>query len=131
MKNKIFKALKGIFSIGISVTLIGCSTSSSSTSEQVESSEQIVITMWHYYNNNLKDILDRQIQQFNETIGKEKNIIVDAYAYPSVQSLPEAIMASVTNEIGASEMPDIFYAYADNALALDALGLVAFCNLTV
>ncbi|OOB80066.1 MAG: hypothetical protein BEN19_06900 [Epulopiscium sp. Nuni2H_MBin003] len=133
MSKKFSKILTSVLVICISVNFTACSSSSTPSSPDSPSnvdapSEQILLTMWHYYNNNIKDILDSQIQEFNETIGKEKNIIVDAYAYPSIQSLPEAVLASATNEIGAADMPDIFYAYADNALALDELGIVANLN---
>jgi|GEM_PF-28972 len=61
---------------------------------------------------------------FNETVGKEKGIIVEAYSQGSVNELEASVMQSAEGKIGAAAMPNIFSAYADTAYALDKLGLV-------
>ena len=61
---------------------------------------------------------------FNETVGKEKGIIVEAYSQGSVNELEASVMQSAEGKVGAAAMPNIFSAYADTAYALDKLGLV-------
>ncbi len=88
-------------------------------------SQPVKLTLWHYYNGAAKDTLDVLVQEFNETEGTEKNIIIDAYSYSSVSSLAEAVIASANGDLGAAELPDIFASYSDNALTLDNLGVLA------
>lgn len=130
LKNfKNTRMIVGMISLMSIMGLSGCSSSSDNTKESVEiantTSEKINLTMWHYYNGSTKDTLDNMITEFNETVGTEKNIFVDAYSYGSVNDLATALVASANKEIGMENMPNIFAAYADTALLLDDIGVVA------
>ncbi|MEG2000196.1 MAG: extracellular solute-binding protein [Evtepia sp.] len=83
------------------------------------------ITLWHYYNADIKAQFDALVQNFNETVGKEKGIMVDAYSLGGVNELSDAVYAAANKDIGSKEMPNIFSAYSDSALRIDALGAVA------
>lgn len=85
----------------------------------------VTLTLWHYYNGTNKDTFDALVQTFNETIGKEKGILVDAHAYSGVNELSDAVFASANKEVGSSPLPDIFAAYSDNVYRLHQLSLVA------
>ncbi|MFI3231460.1 MAG: extracellular solute-binding protein [bacterium] len=117
--------------IGCAFSLNGCNTETSqglSTNSNVnanENSEKVVLTMWHYYNGNTKDMLDNMIKEFNETVGAEKNIQVDAYSFSRVSDLASALISSANKEVGVDDMPDIFSAYSDTALVLNDMGILA------
>lgn len=87
--------------------------------------EPVTLTLWHYYNDDIKASFDTLVQEFNETVGAEKGIIVDAYSQGGVNELADALYASANGDIGANAMPDIFAAYSDSAYRLDKLGVVA------
>lgn len=116
------KALLSIIALISGITLSGCGTSDSSGKE---SSEKVTLTLWHYYNGSTKDMLDGMITEFNETVGAEKNIVIDAYSHSSVSDLASALVSSANKEVGVEDMPDIFSAYSDTGLLLDNLGVVA------
>ncbi len=85
----------------------------------------ITITLWHYYSSGTKDIFDDLISEYNETIGVENGVLIDAYSYSGVAELAEAVYNSANGEIGADDMPGIFASYSDDAFSIDTLGMVA------
>lgn len=117
------KGFLGTIILASTLLLNGCASGINVNSN--ESSEKTVLTMWHYYNGSTKDMLDSIIKEFNETIGVEKNIMIDAYSHSGVSDLASSVIASAKKEVGVNEMPDIFAAYADTALVLDELGVLS------
>ena len=80
-----------------------------------------VITLWHAYNAFAKAEFDRCVDRFNDTVGKEKGIIVDAYGFGSSAELDEALYDSANEIIGAEPLPNLFTAYPDSARRLDEI----------
>lgn len=87
--------------------------------------ELITVTLWHYYDGKIKTQFDNMVQEFNETTGKEKGILVDAYSKGGVNQLADAVLAAANEDVGANKMPNIFAAYSDSVYRLDKLGVVA------
>ncbi|MDO4554864.1 MAG: extracellular solute-binding protein [Lachnospiraceae bacterium] len=85
----------------------------------------ITITLWHYYNGAQQTAFDEMTEEFNETVGREKGIYVETYAQGDVYELQQVVMDAADKKAGASEMPDIFSAYADTAYEVNERGLVA------
>ncbi len=83
------------------------------------------ITIWHYYNGAQQVAFDELVNEFNETVGKEKGIFVKGYSQGNVNELEDAVMASMNEEVGSEEMPNIFSAYADAAYTVDKRGKLA------
>lgn len=82
------------------------------------------IEIWHYYNGAQKVVFDQMVMEFNETVGMEKGIIVEAFGQGSINDLRVKIMDSVNKKVGAKEIPNMVTAYGDTAYAMDELGLV-------
>ncbi|MDR0937360.1 MAG: extracellular solute-binding protein [Oscillospiraceae bacterium] len=85
----------------------------------------VVITVWHYYNGTVLDAFDALVQRFNETVGMDKGIIVEGYAYGSVSELENNVIASVNKEVGSAALPNVFASYADTAYAAEKVGILA------
>ena len=85
----------------------------------------VAITIWHYYSGIQKDAFDKIVAEFNDSIGREKGIIVDPISQGGVNELADKLFATAKGEPGAGDMPDVFGAYSDTAYDLDALGMVA------
>ncbi|MBT9779459.1 extracellular solute-binding protein [Clostridium sp. MCC353] len=98
--------------------LTGCSKQETAL---LNPNEPVVITLWHAYNAYAKAVFDKQVQLFNETVGLEQGIVVDAYGYGTSEELDEALYNSANRMIGASPMPDLFTAYPDSAYRLDQI----------
>lgn len=85
----------------------------------------VTIEVWNYYNGDQLTAFDGLVKEFNDTVGKEKGIIVKSSSQGSVNDLETNVMASLKGEVGAAEVPNIFMAYADTAYAADQLGGIA------
>lgn len=80
------------------------------------------ITVWTYYNGDQLSAFDGMVEEFNETVGAQKGIIVKSVSQGSVNDLETNVLAAVQGEVGADEVPNIFMAYADTAYAVDQMG---------
>lgn len=78
-----------------------------------------VLTLWHAYNAVAKTEFDSLIQEFNETVGTDEGILIDARGYGSSEELEEALYASANHVIGSDPLPNVFTSYPDNAYRLD------------
>ncbi len=85
----------------------------------------VSIIIWHYYNGVQQTQFDEMVAEFNNTVGVEKGIIVEAISKNSINELADSIRASAEKEPGAEDMPDIFATYAETAYIIDELGYVA------
>lgn len=108
------------------VGLSGCGkTASQGGTQQGAKGDPTAITVWHYYNGAQLKVFDELVQEFNDTVGGEKGIVVTARSYGSVNDLSDKVMEAIGEKVGAEEVPDIFSAYADTVYAVNSLGKVA------
>lgn len=82
------------------------------------------IQIWHYYNGQQKMVFDKLVKEFNDTIGAEKGIIVEAFSQGNVVDLSEKVLDSANKKVGSEDVPNIFAAYSDTAYEMDKLGLL-------
>ncbi|OCS89250.1 extracellular solute-binding protein [Caryophanon latum] len=115
------------------VALFACVIFLQGCSEKVDDdpldpNNPISITLWHYYSGNTKIKFDQLVETFNETVGIEKGILVDAQSQGDISRLETAVYDAANNKIGAQRLPDIFASYPDNAYRVS--NSVAFVDLT-
>lgn len=103
--------------------LTGCSGSSAAV--RLDPKNPVSLEIWHYYNGPQKTAFDELVTEFNDTVGREQGIVVEAFSQGSISELIEAVLAAANHEVGAGSIPAIFAAYADTAYQVDQLGLVA------
>lgn len=115
--------------VGLAMLLVlsGCGTvkDQDSAEKKVSSEEPVKITVWNYYNGQQLNAFDELVDEFNETVGAEKGIKVEGHSLGNVNDLEQSVLDAVNQKVGASEVPNIFAAYADTAYAVDQLGYVA------
>lgn len=115
-------ALSIIFSAAVLLT--ACSSQETS-GLSVESPTNI--TIWHYYNGSLAVAFDELAAEFNNTVGRENGIVVQAESMSTVAGLENALWDAASQKVGAAKMPNIFQCYQDTALALgETVPLVDF-----
>ncbi len=85
----------------------------------------VMVTVWNYYNGAQKEKFDGLVQQFNETLGREENIIVEAVSKGAIDELVQNVKDSVSSKVGAEPLPVICASYADTAFELNEMGLLA------
>lgn len=82
------------------------------------------ITVWNYYSGDLLSSFNALVDQFNATVGKEKNIVVESFNQGSVTDLEANVLAAAQGKVGAAALPNLYSGYADMAYDLDLLGEV-------
>ncbi|MEG1633372.1 MAG: extracellular solute-binding protein [Oscillospiraceae bacterium] len=105
--------------------LSGCGSSGLPEGVSLDPKKPVSLRLWHYYNGPQKQALDDMVAEFNDTVGSEKGIVVEAFGHGSIADLTEQVLAAAEKKVGAEEIPEIFSAYADTAQQLDRIGIVA------
>lgn len=135
MKNKGLKL--GLLTTLCMGVLIGCSqtesdsgstgssTNSSSVSTSIGSSEEITLTLWHYYGDFVENQLKTIVDEFNRSVGAEEKITVKLVGKPTVSQLEIEVSEASQGVVYAEEMPDLFLAYSDKVLELQQQDVVA------
>lgn len=102
--------------------LFGCGNSNSGKKYGLDPKEPTTVTIWHYYNGVQQENFDNAVIEFNETVGREQGIVVEAYSKGSIDELSASVLASIRQDAGAEEVPDMFAAYSETAYEADKLG---------
>ena len=100
-----------IFSISI-CCLSGCKKS------ELDKNKPITLTMWHVYGEQADSPMNRLIDEFNETVGMEKGIIINVTAMSNASKIGEKLLDAHNKIPGSAEMPDLFFAHKSNVLEL-------------
>ncbi len=119
MKKKCLKYLACLTAASVFV-LAGCADKG-----PLDSKNPVSLTVWHYYNGSQQAAFDALVEEFNNTVGKEKGIYVEGYSQGSVSDLETAVRDAIDGKVGADEMPDIFSSYADTAYEVEQAGVLA------
>ena len=82
------------------------------------------ITVWNYYSGDLLSSFNALVDQFNATVGKEKNIVVESFNQGNVTDLEANVLAAAQGKVGAAALPNLYSGYADMAYDLDLMGKV-------
>ncbi|MEG0752472.1 MAG: extracellular solute-binding protein [Angelakisella sp.] len=111
------------FSLSMALmTAVGCQNSST---PKLDPNAPVSVKIWHYYNGPQETAFNTLVNDFNETVGSEKGIFVEAASQGNVGQLTQTVLESANNMVGSQPLPDIFAAYADNAFEMDKMGVVA------
>ena len=117
--KKIFK--KGISLLCAAALVLGCAACSGGSPKQTAVTD---ITVWTYYKGDQMESFTKLVDEFNSTVGAEKGISVSTESLGSVNDLEASVMDAAEGKVGASELPNIFSAYADTAYAMDQMGML-------
>lgn len=98
-----------------SMLLGGCG---SKNTHGLDADKPVTLTLWHYYNGAQKDALDKLVEEFNTTEGKENGVIIDAVAKNSISNIASDLHDSLEKKPSAEAMPNMFMAYQDTAQEL-------------
>ena len=86
--------------------------------------DPVTLTMWHVYGEQADSPMNRQIEEFNRTVGKEKGIIINVTLMSSATYIGQKLLDAQAEKPGAADMPDLFFCHASNAAELGADNLL-------
>lgn len=107
--------------------ITGCS-SINQNKYGLDKNNPVSVKIWHYYNGVQKIEFDKMVEEFNNTVGKDKGIIVEAFNQGSINELTEKVLDTANKKVGTGKLPDAFTAYPDTAYEIDKMGLAADFN---
>lgn len=102
--------------VTIFVFLIFCIICGGCSKSKVENT--ITLTIWHVYGGQTDSPLNDMIDEFNQTVGKEKGILVQVTSVTNTNTIHEGVLAAANNEPGAASLPDMFVSYPKTVLAM-------------
>lgn len=120
-KNMLKKRKIAITITVISLLLAG-SGCAKSQKNLLNKDDPVTLSVWHYYNGVQQTMFDEMVNEFNQTVGMDQGVIVEAFSQNSISELNNAIIASIEEEVGAEELPNLFTAYAETAYLADQAG---------
>ncbi len=91
----------------------------------LDKDDPVTVTIWHYYNGVQQTQFDEMVSTFNNTVGSEKGIYVEAYSKNSISELADSVLASANQDPGSEQAPDIFATYVETAYQVDKSGQLA------
>lgn len=106
-------------------TIAGCGVENKSP---LDAKTPVVVTLWHAYNPYVKGAFDQLVSEFNETVGLEQGIIVEAYGYGDQTELEDALYNSASKAIGSDPLPHMFTSYPSNAYRIDQVAPLVALN---
>lgn len=115
------KSIRMMIGLSALVVLTGCGTGSDDAGQ----SSSVNITVWHYYNGAQLDKFNQLVDEFNQTEGKEKGIVVRASSQGTVVDLETSVIDAIEGKVGSQAVPNIFAAYTDTAYMVDSMDYVA------
>lgn len=116
--------MKRIFAVALAALLL-CTMLGGCAGKPFRQTAPQKVMVWHYYNGPQKQAFAALVEEFNTTEGMKKGIVVEESSQASVAELEQSVMDAAEKKVGASELPNIFAAYADTAYAVDQMGLLA------
>jgi multiple sugar transport system substrate-binding protein len=103
--------------------LAGCNSDS-----RLDAKKPVTLTLWHNYGGAMQMTMDKLIDTFNSTVGKDKGIIITVTSINSSAALQEKLMMAANDDPGAPELPNITTCYPKVAIILSQKGLLVDLN---
>lgn len=85
---------------------------------ELDKHNPVTLTLWHVYGEQSDSPMNRLVDEFNETVGMEKGIIINVTAMSNASKIGEKLLDAQNKVPGSAEMPDLFFAHKSNALEL-------------
>ncbi len=120
MKKYLKAVVSGLCAAALTLGCVGCGSSA----QNAKPAQVTNITVWTYYNGDQLESFTDLVDEFNETVGAEKGIVVSTESQGSVNDLEQSVMDAAEGKVGAPAMPNVLSAYADTVYALDQMGMV-------
>ena len=111
------RQIRKIFSI-LLIFIISAYCLSGCKRSGLDKNNPVTLSLWHVYGEQADSPMNRLIDEFNETVGMKKGIIVNVTAMSNASKIGEKLLDAYNKIPGSAEMPDLFFAHKSNALEL-------------
>ncbi len=106
------------------IVLSGCAENTT-----LDPDEPVTLTMWHVYGEQADSPMNRLVEEFNRTTGREKGIIINVTLMSSTAQIGQKLLDAQAKTPGVPAMPDLFFCHNNNAGELGAENLLDWSTL--
>ncbi len=78
------------------------------------------LTMWHVYGAQTYSPMNTMIEKFNQSEGKKHGVKIVVTSVSNSTAIHNSLVAAAKNEVGASDLPDLFTCYPKTLKAMGA-----------
>lgn len=110
---------KGISVLLAFVLLFTCAACRSNQTK-LNPKDPVTLTMWHVYGEQAESPMNKLISEFNETVGKEKGILINVTSMTNSAQIGQQLSDALADKPGSQDMPDLFFCHTDNAAEIGA-----------
>ena len=101
------------------IALSGCAGNTA-----LDPDKPVTLTMWHIYGEQADSPMNRLVEEFNRTVGREKGIIINVTLMSSTAQIGQKLLDAQAKTPGVPTMPDLFFCHNNNAEELGAENLL-------
>ncbi|MDD3251011.1 MAG: extracellular solute-binding protein [Lachnospiraceae bacterium] len=116
---------KRILIIGTSLAALTALIACGSGAVKKTTKTPVVVTVWNYYNGAQQERFNSLVSEFNDSVGREQNIIVEAISKGTIDELVQGMQDSMDKKVGSDPLPNLYSAYANDAYAMNEAGMLA------
>lgn len=91
---------------------------------ELDKNDPVTLTMWHIYGEQADSPMNKLVDEFNQTIGLEKGIIINVTGMTSISNVANKLEEAQSDKAGTAEMPDLFFCQKNGALTVGVDKLV-------
>lgn len=93
--------------------------------QELDPRNPVTVTMWHNYGGQMKETMDVLIEEFNDTLGRERGVVINVTSIAASKEQNEKLTMIAAGDPGSPAMPDLVTAYPSMALTLYEADLLA------
>ena len=105
-----------VFICMLALLLFGCDRQETLLNPQ----KPVTLTMWHVYGEQADSPMNRYVEDFNRTVGKENGIIINVTLMSNASQIGQKLVNAQNGVAGVPAMPDLFFCHNSNAQELGA-----------
>ena len=98
----------------LAVLLTGCGDRSG----QLSPRDPVVLSMWHVYGEQADSPMNRLVEEFNETVGRDRGVIINVTLMTNSTAVEQKLLDAQAHVVGSLDFPDLFFCHTANAAAL-------------
>ena len=105
-----------VFVCMLALLLFGCDKQET----LLDPHKPVTLTMWHVYGEQADSPMNRYVEDFNRTVGKENGIIINVTLMSNASQIGQKLVHAQHGVAGVPAMPDLFFCHNSNAQELGA-----------
>ena len=112
--------MKKVIAVLLTLMLLSAAMTGCGQKTLLDPKEPVHLTMWHVYGEQADSPMNRLVDEFNQTVGKEKGIVIDVTLVSGSSKIGGQLIEAQADALGALEMPDLYSCHPSTAAVLGA-----------